>query len=135
MASRNLTPASGRQDHTTSPSAYDITRRLMSQRLSHPAPNVRDDREAPLLRVRNGVNVKYIGSVSQAPHLRQNGTTGSLRMVDMRKLPVGQITSTSKIGPRASFAEPPIRTLLRLADRFRAATPVRQFGSYNREFN
>jgi hypothetical protein len=44
----NLTPAKGRQDHTPSPSA------LMSlvwrhQRPSHPALNVRDDREAPLL--------------------------------------------------------------------------------------
>jgi hypothetical protein len=104
-ASRNLTPASGRQDHTTSRSAYDITRRLMSRRPSHPAPNVRDDREAPLLRVRNGVNVKYIGDVSQAPRLRQNGTTGRLRMVDMRKLPVGQITPTSRSRPPASFAK------------------------------
>jgi hypothetical protein len=78
----------------------------MSQRPSHPAPNVRDDREAPLLRERNGVNVKYIGDASQAPRLRLNGTTGSLRMVDMRKLPVGQITPTSRSRPPVSFAEP-----------------------------
>jgi hypothetical protein len=49
-----LAPASERQDHTTSPSASCIIRprkklRLTLPRPSHPAPNVRDDREAPLL--------------------------------------------------------------------------------------
>jgi hypothetical protein len=109
MASRNLTPASGRQDHTTSPSAEDITRRLMSQRPSHPAPNVRDDREAPLLRERNGVNVKYIGGVSQAPRLRQNGTTGRLRMVDIRKLPVRANQPRSRL--RLCDVKKPVRCL------------------------
>src|SRR5450755_4201278 len=48
----NLAPASGRQNHTTSPSAQTP---LVAQsiapgdvRPSHPAPNVRDDREPPL---------------------------------------------------------------------------------------
>ena len=45
---RNLAPASGRQDHTTSPSASSVARRATPRRPSHPAPNVRDDREAPL---------------------------------------------------------------------------------------
>jgi hypothetical protein len=50
----NLTPASGRQDHTTSPSARNVIRprataRLTSPRPSHPEPNVRDDRETPLM--------------------------------------------------------------------------------------
>ena len=57
--SANLTPASGRQDHTPSPStAATFVRthfaRLTLPRPSHPAPNVRDDREPPLLRVRDG---------------------------------------------------------------------------------
>jgi hypothetical protein len=50
--SADLTPASGRQDHTTSPSAI---RRSSAQKMRcdalrppHPAPNVRDDRETPL---------------------------------------------------------------------------------------
>jgi hypothetical protein len=54
----NLAPASERQDHTTSPSAQTP---LVAQALrpgdvrpSHPAPNVRDDREPPLLWVRDG---------------------------------------------------------------------------------
>ena len=48
--STDLTPASRRQDHTTSPSAIIATRQLATPHPSHPVPNVRDDREAPLLR-------------------------------------------------------------------------------------
>src|SRR6201996_6927695 len=53
--SANLTPASRRQDHTTSPSATTpLVRakclRYVVSRPSPPAPNVRDDREAPLFR-------------------------------------------------------------------------------------
>jgi hypothetical protein len=57
--STSLTPASGCQDHTTSPSAKAsfvraLLARLTLPRPSHPAPNVRDDREAPLLWARDG---------------------------------------------------------------------------------
>jgi hypothetical protein len=45
----HLTPASGRQDHTTSPSATGALRLRAPLRPPHPAPNVRDDREPPLL--------------------------------------------------------------------------------------
>jgi hypothetical protein len=54
ISSTNLTPASGRQDHTTSPSARVRSRLWRTSRPSHPAPNVRDDRETPLMRVRDG---------------------------------------------------------------------------------
>jgi hypothetical protein len=50
----DLTPASGRQDHTTSPYASRAFRLEAPKRPPHPAPNVRDDREAPLLRARDG---------------------------------------------------------------------------------
>jgi hypothetical protein len=46
----NLTPASGRQDHTTSPSASAPLVFARCPRPSHPVPNVRDDRETPLWR-------------------------------------------------------------------------------------
>ena len=49
----SLAPASERQDHTTSPSAptplVALTIAPGDVRPSHPAPNVRDDREPPLL--------------------------------------------------------------------------------------
>src|SRR5258707_7234185 len=55
----DLTPASGRQNHTTWPYASASFVRLAFARLtlprpSHSAPNVRDDREAPLLWARDG---------------------------------------------------------------------------------
>ena len=53
-SSKNLVPASGHQDHTTSPSAMVAARLAASLRPSHPALNVRDDREAPLLVRRDG---------------------------------------------------------------------------------
>jgi hypothetical protein len=43
-----LTPASGRQDHATSPSASSGARLAPPTRPPHPAPNVRDDRDTPL---------------------------------------------------------------------------------------
>jgi hypothetical protein len=49
MSSANLTPASGRQDHTTSPSADKRSRQQRRLRPSHPLPYVRDDRETPLV--------------------------------------------------------------------------------------
>ena len=53
---QSLTPASGRQDHTTSPSASGAARLASPKRPSHPAPNVRDDRDTPLLVGRDGAN-------------------------------------------------------------------------------
>ena len=44
----NLTPASRRQDHTTSPSASPRARQSHGSRPPHLVPNVRDDRETPL---------------------------------------------------------------------------------------
>jgi hypothetical protein len=45
-----LISASGYRDHTTSPSAENPARLAGRRRPPHPAPNVRDDRETPLLR-------------------------------------------------------------------------------------
>ena len=44
----NLTPAPGRQDHTTSPSAGRIARQARTQRPPHPAPRFVTLRNAPL---------------------------------------------------------------------------------------
>ena len=44
-----LISASGYQDHTTSPSACWCIRLPHQKRPPHPAPNVRDDRETPLV--------------------------------------------------------------------------------------
>jgi hypothetical protein len=52
----SLMPASRHQDHTTSPSASQRIRLVHCPRPSLPAPNVRDDRETPLLMRRDGWN-------------------------------------------------------------------------------
>ncbi len=49
VASANLTPAPGCQDHTTSPSTSAPFVRVL-KRPPHPVPHVRDDRETPLVR-------------------------------------------------------------------------------------
>ena len=50
---RKLMSASRHQDHTTSPSVASALVFSHQQRPPHPAPNVRDDREAPLFRARD----------------------------------------------------------------------------------
>src|ERR1700681_2466679 len=48
LLSANVTPASGRQDHTSSASASTCPRQKHLLRPPHPAAYVRDDRETPL---------------------------------------------------------------------------------------
>src|SRR6266853_2265447 len=47
ISSANLTPASGRQDHTTSPSANATLSSRAPVRVHRVPPRVRDDRERP----------------------------------------------------------------------------------------
>ena len=62
----DLTPASGRQDHATSPSAINHSSRDLS-RPSHPASYVRDDRETPLLWIRDARMIALIWGKRQCP--------------------------------------------------------------------
>jgi len=55
----NLAPASGRQNHTASPSAT-ASARLTLRRVHRIPPNVRDDRETPLLERRDGDSKSHI---------------------------------------------------------------------------
>jgi len=48
IPSANLTPASGRQDHTTSPSATCRARLALPSRPPHPVPRPWRSRNAPL---------------------------------------------------------------------------------------
>jgi hypothetical protein len=72
----NLAPASGRQDHTISPSASRHSSDD-APRPSHPAPNVRDDREAPLLAGAGCADDRSDLGVKAMPvGMRHIGTTG-----------------------------------------------------------
>ena len=62
----NLTPASGRQDRTISPYAIRHSSGDIS-RPSHPALNVRDDREAPLCMRRDAGMIVLIWGLRQYP--------------------------------------------------------------------
>jgi hypothetical protein len=71
-----LTPASGRQDHTTSPSALAPFVNAPPKRPSHPAPNVRDDRDTPLFSGAGWREVlKMICPTAKAKYLRQGDWT------------------------------------------------------------
>jgi hypothetical protein len=61
----NLTPASGRQDHTTSPSAFRAFRQARV-RVHRIPPHVRDDRETPLVKERDGRVVLVIWGEREA---------------------------------------------------------------------
>jgi hypothetical protein len=76
---RSVAPALGRQDHTTSPSASrhssDDT-----PRPSHPAPNTRDDREAPLLWVRDKRRKPLIWGQRKAEYFSSNDWTTQISL-------------------------------------------------------
>ena len=68
IISRNLTPAQGRQDHTISPSASCRSSDDTS-RPSHPAANVRDDRDTPLMWLRDAGSIVLICPTAQEKSL------------------------------------------------------------------
>jgi hypothetical protein len=77
---KNLTPASGRQDHTTSPSASSAFRLAASRRPPHPAPNVRDDRETPLISRRDDRNMDLIWVRRETEYFFGKDWTGGIAL-------------------------------------------------------
>jgi hypothetical protein len=82
--SAHLAPASGRQNHATSPSASTpLGAQQMRPALSvhcYPAPNDRDDRKPPLLLARNERILDLIWVSGEAKYFRYDGWTCFLRM-------------------------------------------------------
>src|SRR6266853_5183675 len=81
----DLTPAWGRQNHTTSPYASASFVRLAIARLTpprppHPLPNVRDDRETPLYRARTGKDMHLIWVGGEAKYFCFRGLTRFLKI-------------------------------------------------------
>ena len=73
--STTLAPASGRQDHTTSPSA-PAPLVLRRQNVHRIPPRVRDDRDTPLLSRRDGANIRLIWVSEKAKYFFRGGWTG-----------------------------------------------------------
>src|SRR5229473_2339237 len=71
----NLTPASGRQDHTASPSAR-VTLVSRNSRVHRIPPRVRDDREPPLSSGETGEVKSVICPTAKAKYFCATGWTG-----------------------------------------------------------
>jgi hypothetical protein len=69
IAPQSLTPASGRQDHTTSPSA-GLRIRQSAAHVHRIPPRVRDDREPPLRWDETARNIEVIWVNGEAENLR-----------------------------------------------------------------
>src|ERR1700738_5048025 len=79
---RDLTPASGRHDHTTSPSASAPFVRALFARLTlprppHPVPYVRDDHDTPLCVGRDGGGLEVIWVGGEAKYFSRRGWTAN----------------------------------------------------------
>jgi hypothetical protein len=100
----DLTPASRRQDHTTSPSAsasfvcaplmaHGKTRPAITHRArrcprpSHPVPNVRDDRETPLVRDGMAGVMDLIWGKREGIYFLRWGWTGGISLIRFNKSP------------------------------------------------
>jgi len=85
----NLTPASRRQNHTTSPSArLRCSSYRAHPRPPHPAPNVRDDRETPLLQGRDARIMDVFRGKREGKYFYEGDWTGRNRLIGFRKFGV-----------------------------------------------
>jgi hypothetical protein len=82
--STDLTPASGRQDHTALPSATGTFVSRASTSIASP-PNVRDDRERPSYRVRTGESVELICPTAQVKYFCEEDWTTQITLSPLMK--------------------------------------------------
>jgi hypothetical protein len=84
ITSANLTPASRRQDHTTSPSAF---RAVRQERIGvHRIPaRVRDDRDTPLCRVGTGRTMPLIWAGRKPESFFRRDWTTQITLMSLRK--------------------------------------------------
>jgi hypothetical protein len=134
--SRNLIPASGYQDATTSPSAFACVRLSHGKRPPHPAPNVRDDRETPLCSgARDAGLMDVIWAEREAIYFCGDDWTGSIGLIGFYKFAVWcrgstlicmAILSPLSLRPNGSCECTP-------DDRLRASRgPIRRVASFER---
>jgi hypothetical protein len=76
----NLTPASGRQDHTTSPSASSALVRS-TVNVHRIPPHVRDDRETPLMRSGTAGVLDLIWVKPERKSFFRQDWTGEIRLM------------------------------------------------------
>jgi len=83
----DLISASGYQDHTPSPSACKRVRLLARQASIASRPNVRDDREAPLVSERDGCDIVLIWVAREGIYFFARDWTGSITLIGLGELP------------------------------------------------
>jgi hypothetical protein len=91
LPSANLTPASGRQDHTTSPSAGRRSRQQRRLRPSHPASYVRDDRETPLRGNGTASDIDLIWGKREEESFCNRDWTGQITLIRLNKSPASRM--------------------------------------------
>jgi hypothetical protein len=85
-----LTPASRRQDHTTSPSApAPFVKGAFASTASR--TNVRDDRETPLMWDGMAGNMDLIWDKREAKYFLRGNWTGGIRLIRFNKFVVARI--------------------------------------------
>jgi hypothetical protein len=114
-ASPNLTPASGRRDHTASPSAIPSHAMRGDQRPPPPAPRSWRSRAAPLVGTGWRKCVKVICPTAQGKCLRPIGTTGkSVRHSGSRAAAIRNPFVKTTSGENG-FSGAQLRTIVRLS--------------------
>jgi hypothetical protein len=103
--STTLTPASGRQDHTTSPSASSRRSSTTVPRPPHPMPNVRDDRAYAPLAGRDSAEVITDLVWVRSEIFLQRGLDDPNQLEFAREIAV-YVTSNSAPGGRTRRADP-----------------------------
>jgi hypothetical protein len=95
-----LTPASRRQDHTTSPSA-SAPFVNQSCRVHRIPPRVRDDRDTPLMWGRTARDIEVIWVRRERKYFCNQGWTGQITLIRFDKSAVSRI---STIGQARAFS-------------------------------
>src|SRR3954452_22522287 len=104
---QNLTPASRRQDHTTSPSAFGTVRQRCLHSVHRIPPRVRDDRERPSVG-RDGAIRKVFRLKREATYFCERGWTGDLRNRRGKSARTPQNITTDRQGANRRSAGVPL---------------------------
>jgi hypothetical protein len=83
---RSLTPASRRQDHTTSPSASQAHLVKSAARVHRIPPRVRDDRDTPLMWDETAEVIEVIWVRMESKYFCKEGWTGQITLNRLKKL-------------------------------------------------
>src|ERR1700677_4522381 len=100
----NLTPASGRQDHTTSPSADERSRQQRRPRPSHPDPTFVTIAKRPFVWVGMAADIEVIWVKSEPEYFCGKDWTTQIRLIRLNKFALPR-KSLKRFRPLSSNAK------------------------------